>query len=91
MARQRKKYEWEDRYDSYVDTSGGLDACYPWLGCLDKNGYGVLSVEGRQRFSTHCQFKIRTGEWPPKGKLITHKVCGNPPCCNHRHLRLGTY
>ena len=38
MARQHKKYEWEDRYDSYVDTSGGPDACHPWLGGIDKDG-----------------------------------------------------
>ena len=53
-------------------------------------GYGILRVGKRMRKATHCQFKIRIGDWPPKGKIITHKVCCNPPCQNHRHLRLGT-
>ena len=80
---------WQERLEERIDVRGP-DDCWPWTGERDDAGYGELSVDGRSKRATHCLFKIRTGNWVPKGKMITHKVCGNPPCCNARHLRLGT-
>ncbi len=80
---------WQDRFWSYVDVYGP-DDCHEWTGTRNKYGYGELYVDGRTRRATHCLFKIITGGWVPKGRIITHKVCHNPPCCNVKHLRLGT-
>ena len=65
--------------------------CWEWTGHRMKTGYGKMHIAGKQRLATHVLFRIRTGNWVPVGRMITHKECHNPPCCNPRHLRLGTH
>lgn len=80
-----------------VDKSGGDDACWPWMACRTKNGYGRLlwrrpnrpPIEGAHRISF-----LLTHGWMPEGsgptKLIVRHTCDNPPCCNPEHLISGT-
>ena len=37
----------EQEFWSKVDSSSGIDACWPWIGKLD-NGYGVLKWKGKK-------------------------------------------
>lgn len=65
------------------------EACRPWLGRTDDKGYGFIKVNGRTTRVHRVAWAMAHGEWPPEGQVVRH-TCDNPPCCNDRHLILGT-
>lgn len=65
-----------------VDTSGGPDACHPWTGRRTEHGYGLFDIGGRA-VRAH---RFVMGE----PDAVVRHTCDNPPCCNRRHLRVGT-
>jgi hypothetical protein len=70
-----------------VDSSGGPDACWPWIGPIypfNKMRYGDAWGMPAHRvvfWLTHYR--------QPVG-LVCHS-CDNPPCCNPAHLSEGTH
>ena len=76
-----------DRFWSYVDRSGGPDACWPWTGARQHPGYGKLRVSKRSLFAHRIAVFLAAGAWP--GPVVMH-TCDNPPCCNPAHLRSAT-
>lgn len=72
----------------YVDRSGGLDACWPWMGSRNEIGYGIYREQDSRRpqRAHRIVWRMATGEEPP---VVMH-VCDNPPCCNPLHLAGGT-
>jgi len=77
-----------ERYWAQVDISGGPDACWPWTGSCDKNGYGVFSIDAEHPYATRWGYTHRIGPIPT-GHGILHR-CDNPPCQNDRHWFTGT-
>lgn len=73
-----------DIFWSKVDRSGGPDACWQWLGFRDRIGYGHFSHKLAHRIAWIARFG-----GIPEGQQVLHH-CDNPPCCNSRHLFLGT-
>lgn len=73
---------------SKVDTSGGPDACWPWLGGVHHSGYGVTHHEGKQWRANRLAFLFAKGPIPD-GLIICH-ACDRPLCCNPAHLTAGT-
>ena len=71
--------------------SGADDACWPWLGTVDPDGYGYTTFEGKQRRAHRVALARAKGLSMAaiEGLVVLH-LCDNPPCCNPAHLLLGT-
>jgi len=66
----------------------GPDECWSWTGETYVGGYGLFHVGDRVVGAHAAVFALADGE-VPAGFLVRHSTCGNPPCCNRRHMALG--
>lgn len=80
------------RFERCVDRSGGRDACHPWTGHCNQDGYGVFKVGGHpgRRYGVHRVAWVLAGnEITPEKPCVLHS-CDNPPCCISHHLNRQT-
>lgn len=67
---------------------GDPAACWPWLGCFRKDGYGSLTIRSRHWAAHRRAYHLTRGEIPA-GIFVLHS-CDCRGCCNPSHLRVGT-
>lgn len=79
-----------DRFWEKVDTNGGPDACWLWLGSLNIKGYGQILREknGKLVLATHVSWEFKHEKPFPSGKMCCH-TCDTPACVNPLHLWIG--
>jgi hypothetical protein len=72
------------------------NGCLEWTGCTDPNGYGQISLNGKQAKTHRVVWERAKGPIPAGLNVLHH--CDNPPCCEtdptegypEGHLFLGT-
>ena len=87
------------RIESYIDRSGGPDACHMWAGPANGSGYGQSMLNGRLTL-THVLIWERENDPKGPGIELDHEchnqalrdgsckpgICAHRLCCNPRHL-----
>lgn len=85
-----KTAQWRVTADEKIDRSGGPEACWPWTGRTNADGYGMVSVPGRQDRRIHRLVLAETLGRQLGGDEVVRHSCDNPPCCNPAHLLTGS-
>jgi hypothetical protein len=75
-----------DRFFAKVSPEPNT-GCWLWTGATERNGYGMIWVDGRLRPAHRVSLTI-AGRTP--GALCALHSCDTPSCVNPAHLRLGT-
>ena len=74
------------RFTDKVDH-GPVEECWPWLGHVDRNGYGKFRVDDHVLLSHRLGWHLHHRQYAPLDMVLDH-TCRNRNCCNPIHLNL---
>lgn len=77
------------RFYSKVDKNPRYKGCHVWTGAKDTNGYGILTVNGKNYSAHKFAWELAHKRKVPKGLVLQH-VCDRPNCVKDSHLIPGT-
>lgn len=69
---------------------GSPGECWPWMGSIDRGGYGSISFRGRPEKAHRVAFYYSRGYFPVRPWVVDH-TCRNRKCVNPQHLQSVTY
>src|SRR4051812_8754805 len=79
------------RFALEIDASAGADACHPWQGKVDKDGYGRFHLRGGYVQAHRMALQLALGRQLSPGEDTRHSnSCTTRLCCNQRHLTPGS-
>ena len=68
--------------------------CWNWIGCMDENGYGIISIKIRKyvyiNLGAHRLSYLIFNGCLVSNLIVCHS-CDNPSCVNYFHLKQKTY
>jgi len=75
-------------FDRAIEKSKIEGDCWVFVGAQNSDGYGTISIDGKQQILSRVAFNELVEPLTP-GMFVCHK-CDNPPCWNPDHLFQGT-
>lgn len=84
--RRREYIPWDDRFlGRFITAPNG---CWEWQHTLSRDGYGQMSVDGRNRMAHRISYELYVGAIP-RGLTLDH-LCRNRRCVRPSHLEAVT-
>jgi hypothetical protein len=78
------------RVAEQVDSSAGPDACWPWTGGINEDGYGRFCHEGKSYLAHRAVLALKLDRPLRRTEVTRHKCVGNRRCCNPAHVVSGS-
>lgn len=78
------------RLAKHVDSSAGPEACWPWTGGINEDGYGRFCHRGKSYLAHRAALALKLDRPLRRTEVTRHGCVGNRRCCNPAHVVTGS-